>query len=726
MASSLLQTDVAVHRIFPIRQLVPKLEAWAEAERERIGLWAPVALGLGIIAWFALPGPASWIGWILFCCGAVVATQLIPVGERVSGMVLGAGLLMAAGCALIWGKALLVGQTPLQRPVYAAFTAEVIGVEPQPALARTRLMLAPIGTGQGGLPSKLRLNVADKDMPSGGAMGAGAIVTVRARLMPPSPPAVPGAYDFARHAYFDGIGATGRALPPITLVRAAAPAGMAEMRARLSRHVREKLPGGEGGIAAALATGDTGAISLEDNTAMRRSGLSHLLSISGLHVSALIAGVFFLVYRLLALSPTLALRVPLMLIAAGAGAWSGISYTLFTGAQVPTVRSCIAALLVLGGLALGREAISMRLVAVGALVVLLFWPEELVGPSFQMSFVAVIVIVALAEARWFRERFHAREEAIPYRFLRNLGAVFMTGLAIELALMPIALTHFHQAGMLGAFANLIAIPLTTFVIMPAEAAALLLDLVGVGAPLWWVAGKALSLLLTVAHEVSSSPFAVWGLPHFGTLPMVLILLGGLWLVLWRTRTRYAGFAPVIIGALMMALSPMPDLLVTGDGRHMAVRQPDGTYALLRGRAGDYVRDVLAKSAGESSVFDDSAASLSLADVPNGRCSQDMCSVLVKGKRRDWLIAATRTNVRIPWNALTTLCARTDIMVSDRRLPQGCTPRWLKLDRARLRETGGVAVYLDSGRWESVIRAGDRHPWVPLPLSATTTPNSFNH
>jgi competence protein ComEC len=99
----------------------------------------------------------------------------------------------------------------------------------------------------------------------------------------------------------------------------------------------------------------------------------------------------------------------------------------------------------------------------------------------------------------------------------------------------------------------------------------------------------------------------------------------------------------------------------------------------------------------------------------------MCSVLVKGRERDWLVAATRTNVRIPWGALTTLCARTDIMVSDRRLPAACTPRWLKLDRARLRETGGVAVYLDSRRWESVFREGDKHPWIPVPLSATVAP-----
>lgn len=701
-----------------------KLEAWAEAERERIALWAPVALGFGIAMWFQLPASGWWLGWIMLCCGVAFIMQLIPVGDRLRSLIVSAGLLMAAGCALVWLKALLLGQPPLQRPVYVAFTARVIAVEPQPALERTRLLVEPLTGGHDALPSRVRINLADRDLPENSSMGAGAIISLRARLMPPPPAAVPGAYDFAMQAYFMGIGATGKALPPVTVVRAAAPSGMAEMRTSLSRHIRRQVLGGEGGIAAAFATGDTGAISVEDNAAMRRSGLNHLLSISGLHVSALIAGVIFIAYRLLALSPTLALRLPLMLIAAAAGAAAGIGYTLFTGAQVPTVRSCIAALLVLGGLALGREAISLRLVAVGALAVLFFWPEALVGPSFQMSFAAVIVIVALAESSWFRRLFHAREEGVTVRWARNLAAIFVTGMAIEMALIPIALMHFHQAGMLGALANLVAIPLTTFVIMPAEAAALVLDIAGLGAPLWWLTSKALALLLAVAHGVSSSPFAVWTLPHFGVTPMTLIMLGGLWLILWRTRLRLAGVIPVIAGAIMMMLAPAPDLLVTGDGRHMAIRQPDGSYALLRGRAGQYVRDVLAKSAGESSVFDDSAAPLSLADIPNARCSRDICSVLVKGRQRDWLVAATRTNVRIPWAALISLCARTDIIVSDRRLPSGCTPRWLKLDRARLRETGGVAVYLNGERWEIMFRAGDRHPWIPIPPTSQAPPGSL--
>ena len=123
--------------------------------------------------------------------------------------------------------------------------------------------------------------------------------------------------------------------------------------------------------------------------------------------------------KLLALSERLALRFNLVLVAAAVAAAAGVAYTLLTGAQVPTVRSCIAALLVLAGIALGRDAISMRLVAVGALVVLLFRPEALAGASFQMSFAAVTAIVALHSTGWARRLFQRREEGFPARFGRG-------------------------------------------------------------------------------------------------------------------------------------------------------------------------------------------------------------------------------------------------------------------------------------------------------------------
>ncbi len=679
-----------------------RLEALLERERAQLPLWAPIALGAGICAWFALPAPAQWIAWVLVCLALALGAGALAHGGRL-GQALAIGTaLMAAGCLLPWAKAALLGAPPLARAAMVEMEAQVRAVEPQAARGITRLLLAPIDRPD--LPAQVRVNAPPEDLPE--RLGEGDRVRVKARLMPPPAAALPGAYDFAMRAYFLGIGATGRAIGPVERVSAGGRGPGARMR--VAAHVSMRLPGPEGAIAVALATGDQAAISEADAEAMRRSGLAHLLSISGLHVSALIGGVMVIVYRLLALSPRLALRLPLILIAACAGAGAGVAYTLFTGAQVPTVRSCVAALLVIAGLMLGREAISLRLVATGALIVLVFWPEAAVGPSFQMSFAAVTAIIALYEWPPARALFARREEGMARRIARNLGALLAAGIAVELVLMPIAIHHFHRAGMMGSLANLIAIPLTSFVVMPAEALALALDTVGLGAPAWAVTGLALRLLLGLAHAVAALPYAVTALPATGGIAFALTMLGLLWLMLWRGRLRAAGLPVALVGAAIIVLTPPPDIAVTADGRHVAVRAPDGGYALLRARAGDYVRDQLAGAAGLEGDFAD------LATLPNARCSPDLCAVDVPardGGGAPLRLLATRSGYRIEWAEFVAACAQADIVIADRRLPRGCTPRWLKLDSWTLAPMGGALIFTEPRRVIPGRDPRDRHPWV---------------
>lgn len=674
------------------------IERWLEGDREQIALWVPVALGAGITAWFLLPGPATWLAWCLACGLLFCVTFLAADGGRIRSVLAGVALLGCAGCLIIWAKASLTGTPPIARPVVATVTGRILSVEALPAQGIARVMLAP--REPEGLPGRIRVGIAAGDVPKG--LLRNAVVTIRARLMPPAPPAVPGAYDFAQRAYFQGIGATGRAIPPVIVETPGD--GRSPLRQRLSEHVREQVAGGAGAIAATLATGDRGAIPEEDAEAMRRSGLAHLLSISGLHVTALIGAVIFLVLRMLALVPALALRWPLMAIAAGAGALAGVGYTLLTGADVPTVRSCIAALLVLAGLALGREAITLRLVAAGALVVLLLWPEALAGPSFQMSFAAVTAIVAVGEHRRLKALTAARDEGALARIARGVLGLFLTGIAVEAVLAPIALFHFHQAGMLGALANLVAIPLTTFVVMPFEALALVLDIVGAGAPAWWVVGQALRLLLAVAYLVAGMPGAVAALPAISTMAFGLTMAGLLWCLLWRSRVRWAGLAPMVIGIVMILMTPKPDILITGDGRHLIVRTNDGGMALLRPRAGDYVRDTLTEAAGYEGTLTD------LEALPQARCSRDLCMVDMNtpgGRRR---LLATRSFDLVPIEALRRACGEADVVVSERRLPRICHPRWLKVDKATLAGTGGVALYWRGNVIRTVRTPGDRHPW----------------
>lgn len=441
---------------------------------------------------------------------------------------------------------------------------------------------------------------------------------------------------------------------------------------------------------------------------MRDSGLTHLLSISGLHVSAVIAAAYFAVMKLLALWPALVLRVRLPVVAAATGSLAGVGYTLLTGAEVPTVRSCVAALLVLGALVLGREALSLRMVAVAAGFVLLLWPESAVGPSFQMSFAAVLAIIALSTSAPVRAFLAPREEAWWARMGRRVVMLFAIGVVIELALMPIVLFHFHRAGVYGAVANVVAIPLVTFVSMPLIALGLLLDVVGLGAPCWWLVEQSLNLLLGIAHFTAGQAGAVTLMPQISAMAIGLFVAGGLWLGLWSGRARLAGFVPVSIAAMLVQLTPIPDLLVAGDGRQVGITMTasDGSRRLLalRDSRSSYTRDNLMELAGVG------AEPLPLAQWPGARCSSAFCTLTIHRGGRDWVMMLGRGREQVEERALAAACGEVDIVVSERFLPRSCQPRWLKADRRLLEQTGGLSINLAQEQVTSVAQSQGTHGW----------------
>lgn len=699
MATRPLQTPIGARVSAALRRLSERVEARLDAERERIALWLPVALGVGIAAWFALPTRAHWIGLLLLLVGGALAGALIAWHRRLGRVVvIGCGV-AALGVLLIWGRALWVAAPVLAYPVTTEFSAFVERVEPLPARDQLRLVVRPHGRAD--LPPRLRLTLR-RDADSG--IAPGEYLGLRARLMPPPTASLPGGYDFAQRAWFDGLGAVGTVLG--TPVRAPGVGqGGQTLRARLSNHIHSRVDGSAGGVAAALVTGDRGAIDPADEEAMRRSGLAHLLSISGLHVTAVVGFTMLLAMRLFALNRRLALAGLVLPLAAAAAALVAGSYTLLAGAEVPTLRSFIAALLVLAAFLLGREAITLRLVAAGALIVLLWRPEALAGPSFQLSFAAVTAIVALHESRWMRTFLARRDEPWLFRLGRNVAALLITGFAVEIALAPIALFHFHKAGLYGALANVVAIPLTTFVIMPMEALALLFDSVGLGAPFWWVAEQALNLLIALAHLVAGAPGAVATLPVFPAWGFALAVAGGLWLLLWRTGWRWAGAVPLIGGMAVLFVQPRPDLLITGDGRHIAAAVPGGGYALLRDRAGDYVRDSLSEAAGIDTPL------AALADLDHVTCNRDFCRWRQGEGAHQRVILAARGRDRIEGTAMAPACAAADVVISDRWLPRECVGRWLTIDRDSLPQTGGLALYLgEQPRVVATLDAADEHPW----------------
>ncbi len=697
---------------FSLAELADRIEQFLQQAGFDRAPWLAVAFAVGIGSWFALPGPMAWLALLALCgaiaCSALAWSQVVPRWPWLRLSLVAVALAVAGGCLTVWGKSALVGSPAIDRPAFRELVGRVLEREEQPSEQRVRLMLATRDPANGGTV-RVRVNLpAKEDRPE---LAEGAVVKLHARLMPPASPMLPGSYDFARTAWFSGLSATGSTSGPVTvLAPASAAGGLGQLQRHLSAHIRARLGGSPGTIAAAFASGDRGAIAEADETAMRDAGLTHLLSVSGLHVSAVIAAAYLLATSLLGLWPWLTLRVRLPIFAAGIGALSGIGYTLLTGAEVPTVRSCIGALLVLLALALGREPLSLRMLAVVAFLVLLFWPEALMGPSFQMSFASVIAIVAVHSAAPVRAFLAPREEAWWQRGLRRLAMLLGTGVVIELALMPLGLFHFHRAGVYGALANVIAIPLTTFITMPLIAMSLLFDTVGAGAPFWWLTGKSLELLLGLAHWTAARPGAVTLLPAMGRGSVLLFVAGGLWLALWTGRVRLLGLVPAALGAVSLTFLRVPDLLISGDGRHIGITVEGGKELLvLREGRSDYVRENLLEMAGmdgELRLID---------DWPGARCNPAFCAVAIDRGGRRWNLLLSRGRDYVVERELAAACDQADIVIADRWLPRSCRPRLLKADRNLLERTGGLAIDLTAQRVTSVAETQGQHGWWRKPI-----------
>jgi competence protein ComEC len=155
----------------------------------------------------------------------------------------------------------------------------------------------------------------------------------------------------------------------------------------------------------------------------------------------------------------------------------------------------------------------------------------------------------------------------------------------------------------------------------------------------------------------------------------------------------------------MLLAPRPDLLITGDGKHLAVVEADGNVALLRAKAGDYIRDMLLENAGTT------AEPKALEQWPGAECSADICVIEIKRGGQSWRVLATRTPYPVPTMEMAAACKRVDIVISERWLPSSCRPRWIKADRNMLEQSGGLAFYLTDQKLVSVNESNAHTPWV---------------
>lgn len=696
----------------PLRRLLPRrpaallralgreLEAALAAESDRWPLWLPVAIAAGVLAFFALPGPppATALGAVAIGAAAVAALAVRLGRSRPLPAAALAGLAAVALGVLASGLRLATVEAPvLARPGTWTLEGRIAELEPREPGVRVVLDGLRFERLEGAAaPTRVRLTVRH------GADGleVGQRIRLKAALQPPRGPVVPGGFDHARHAWFQGLGAIGWALGRPTLLEAPAESraglAVARLRAELARRFAEPLPGATGAVAAALVTGVRAGLDAPVWRDFQVSGLAHLLSISGLHMS-LVAGTVLLAARwLLALVPPLASRVPARKPAALLALLAAAFYLVVSGATVPTQRAFVMVAVALLAVLVDRNPFSPRLLAWAAVVVLLLRPEAVLGPSFQLSFAAVLALVAVFERLGGRL---GEPGAGPLRRLAGyvLG-VALTTLVASLATTPLAAFHFQTVATWGVVSNLVAVPLTTFWIMPAGLVALLLVPLGLEGPAVRAMGAGVDLLLLTARTTAGLPGAALQVHQWPAAALGLLWAGGLWLALWRRPWRRLGLLPLALAGLLVARERPPDLVVTPWLAQVGVATPAGARVLAF-EADDLVVEALARALGGAATADRPAG-------PEGlRCDRGGCRLERAG-------AAVTLARRV--DALVEACAEPGLVIA-RLGPERCPagPAELLGPRA-LARSGGLALWLEPDgtvRRRSVAEERVGWPWA---------------
>lgn len=682
------------------------IRSWAKAEAGpgRLLPWVPVAFGAGIALYFAadrepmlaVVAPVA----ALLCIMAFVARRqnFFPVVVMIAAIV--------SGFATATWKSARVAHVVLSKPIYSVALKGFVETHEERErtdrfVLRVEDMDAPRGQAR---IERVRLSVR-----KGAAPDVGSFVELKARLQPPLSPQRPGSYDFGRDMYFQGIGGSGFAMGTIRTVDAPKSGGlylryaavMQNMRDAIDARIRSVLNGDSRAIATALLTGRRDAISTPVNDAMFISGLGHVLSISGYHMAVVAGVVFFAVRALLALFPILTVTFAIKKWSALAALIAATFYLLLSGAEVATQRSFFMTAVVLIAIMVDRRAITLRTLAVAAMIVLTFAPEALVHPSFQMSFAATLGLVAIVQISMpnlFASPDNSRVARAALWGGREIVALAMASLIAGLATTPYAAFHFHRITPYGVLANLAAMPVVSALVMPAGLLGLVAMPFGFDGVFWRLMDVGIGWMIAVAQWVAALPGAIGRMASFGSGVLAAMSIGIILLGLLRTPLRWAGAAIIVLATAWALATPRPDILVSGDGHTVGARGKDGHLRVMRtGKDAFLLREWLAADADPRAVTD-----ASLTDGVS--CDEAGC---ITAAADGTLIALS-----LKPEALADDCTHAAVIVTTRQPPGDCAA--FVIDQEMLRQQGTLALRKTANGYTiTAIRPrGVDRPWAP--------------
>ena len=551
------------------------------AEQSRWLAWVPFLFGFGIAVYFALPfEPNYW-----YSLGVLEATLFLFYLLRNKGLHLffTAILLIEFGFMNIQLQTILKSRKVAFTPEFTDYIKGRISEISFNEKGRKRLLLYNVENFEKPLAGKYRVTVTDR---KNNDLETEQCVELVGTLFPPSPMPVLNGFQLDRKYFYEEISGIGYANSSIFVIdceqkqTSSFRVRLNKIRQQITEDIAKILPPDKAGIVDAVLIGEKSLTPKQITNNYRDSGLAHFLSVSGLHMGAIAGLVFFALRFFMALFSGMALRYDIKKLAAFGAIFFSALYLLVSGMAVPAERAFIMTAVVLLGVIFNRQAISMRMVCFAGIVLLIISPQALISISFQMSFAAVVALIAFYEKYAKKFAIWSANRGIFSKIFFYLAGIVICDFVASLATMPFAIYHFHRVPVYTSLANLLAGPLIGLILMPLILLCLVALPLGLALYPLKALGYGVGWLNKITEFVAALPHSVAYVDYLPTWGFVLIICGGWWLCVWQRKWRLWGVLPILIGVGSMFFGSQPDMVFAPKGEGIALRDKNGEMLLM--------------------------------------------------------------------------------------------------------------------------------------------------
>ncbi len=516
------------------------MQRFIENQSQNIFLWTPFLVAMGCALYFSLDSEPS-----KFVIGALCAAFIAELFLR-KHIVARAAALFTFGALYAAAYTHILATPQITRDIR---DRTIIGVVKNIDYtdSKTRLSIQIDGKyiDTTGAPI-VRVSISDA-----GTINIGDTVRAVVNLYRPNAPYADGAFNYARWAYFNHLTATGY-IKDYEIVSHDPPHNMNTVRDAIHNKSNSFLVD-------SLVLGYKNAVPRDDSPIWTSTGVGHVWSISGFHMTLVGGWLFALFYSIFRLIAPITRRVPAR-VPATICAWMGlILYLFLSGCDVATMRALLMTTLIFAAVVFGRSAISLRNVCVAMWIIILINPHYVMQAGFQLSFAAIFGLI------WF---WGVIKPKMPEnKILKVLCTAALTSIVATVFTAPFVIAHFGAFPLYSLVGNLVLLPIFSVAIMPLVILGTFTAMLGWHAPLA-LAATIYDAGLRIAHVITDLPYASLPMPNMPNAALIIFIVAGCALMFIRGVRRRMNYVTAtiiaIIGATVVVVTPRPVFYATPD------------------------------------------------------------------------------------------------------------------------------------------------------------------